>query len=208
MPKPSLNFVGFGTFFFDYDNDGLLDIFVANGHIIDNIHLLGSVSTYEQRDFVFRNTGGGVFSELGTSLGDAFLRETVARGAAPGDFDDDGDLDVLVTRCGQTSLLLRNDGGNEGNAIALRLVGRESNRDAVGARVQATIGEKTVIREVKTGISYLSQGTLDIHIGTGSLGAVENVTVRWPNGAEEVVGSVLAGRHLVVEGFGTTRPLR
>ncbi len=207
VAETSLNFVGFGTFFFDYDNDGLLDIFVANGHIIDNIHQLGSISTYEQRDFVFRNTGGGVFSEVGTSLGDALGRETVARGAVPGDFDNDGDLDVLVTRCGQSALLLRNEGGNERNAVALRLVGRESNRDAVGARVTATIGEKTVIREVKTGISYLSQGTLDIHIGAGSLDAVGNVTIRWPNGTEEVVGSVSAGRHLVVQGSGATVPL-
>ena len=148
-----------------------------------------------------------MFSELGTSLGDALGQETVARGAAPGDFDNDGDLDVLVTRCGQTPLLLRNDGGNQGSAVALRLVGRESNRDAVGARVTATIGEKTIIREVKTGISYLSQGTLDIHIGTGSLDAVENVTVRWPNSTKEVVGRVSAGPHLVVEGFGAALPL-
>jgi hypothetical protein len=84
VAEVSLNFVGFGTFFFDFDNDGLLDVFVGNGHIIDNIHLFNSVSTYREPNFLFRNQGGGVFREIGASLGDALSRENVARGAAPG----------------------------------------------------------------------------------------------------------------------------
>jgi hypothetical protein len=202
VAEVSLNFVGFGTFFFDFDNDGLLDVFVANGHIIDNIHLFNSVSTYREPNFLFRNQGGGVFREVGTSLGEALSRENVARGAAPGDFDLDGDLDVLVTRCGERALLLENEGGNRLESLTVALVGRTSNRDGLGARATLRSGGSAAIREVKSGLSYLSQGTLELHFGLGALGTPDALEIRWPNGATEVVEKPAPGRVLVLEGEG------
>ena len=208
VAEVSLNFVGFGTFFFDFDNDGLLDIFVANGHIIDNIHLFNSVSTYREPNFLFRNQGGGVFREIGASVGDALSRENVARGAAPGDFDSDGDLDILVTRCGQGTLLLENEGGNRLGSLSVALVGRTANRNALGARATLRSGELVAISEVKSGLSYLSQGSLELHFGLGALGnqrAVDVLEIRWPGGATEVVESPGPGRVVVLEGAG--RPI-
>jgi hypothetical protein len=190
VAEVSLNFVGFGTFFFDFDNNGLLDIFVANGHIIDNIHLFNSVSTYREPNFLFENQGRGVFREIGASLGDAISGENVARGAAPADYDSDGDLDVLVTRCGERPLLLENDGGNRRPSISVRLVGRGSNRDALGARVTMRVsgsGEAGIFREVKSGLSYLSQGATDVHFGLGEGQTPRALEIRWPGGETELV---------------------
>jgi len=198
-----MNFVGFGTFFFDYDNDSLLDLFVANGHIIDNIHLFNSVSTYRERNFLFRNRGDGVFEEIGGQLGEVFSRENVARGAAPADYDQDGDQDVLVTRCGESLLLLRNEGGNGNGWVSLRLVGKRSNRDAVGARVTLHVGDRRLIKEVKTGLSYLSQGSLELLFGLGEAAAADRLEIRWPSGEITELGSLDSGTRLtVMEGVG------
>jgi hypothetical protein len=206
VAEVSLNYVGFGTFFFDFDHDGLLDVFVANGHIIDNIHLFNSASTYRERNFLFRNQGGGSFREIGGSLGEALSRENVARGAAPGDIDSDGDLDVLVTRCGDRPLLLVNEGDRPAS-LSLALAGRTSNRDAVGARATLRAGGKSFIREVKTGVSYLSQGSLDLHFGLGD-SSPETLEIRWPGGKTETVNGLGAGRYLLVEGSaGTPVPI-
>jgi len=198
VAEVSLNFVGFGTFFFDFDHDGLLDVFVANGHIIDNIHLFNSVSTYKERNFLFRNQGAGSFREVGASFGGALSQENVARGAAPGDIDSDGDLDVLVTRCGGPALLLENE-GERPPSLTIALVGRKSNRDGVGARATLRAGERTAIREVKSGMSYLSQGTLEIHFGLGERGTADSLEVRWPSGATDAIPNPSPGRLLVVE---------
>jgi enediyne biosynthesis protein E4 len=205
IAETSLNFVGFGTFFADYDNDGLLDLFVANGHIIDNIELFGSVSRYREPNFVFRNLGSGQFRESAARLGSALVEENVARGAAPGDFDGDGDEDVLLTRCGGPPLLLRNDGGNASAFLRLTLVGRKVNRDAVGARATVRTGDRVAVREVKTGLSYLSQGELTIHFGLGETSVVDELEVRWPGGGSEKWSRLAAGRYLLVEGFGPVK---
>ncbi len=202
VAEVSLNFVGFGTFFFDFDNDGLLDVFVANGHIIDNIHQFNSVSTYREPNFLFENQGGGVFREIGASLGDAISRENVARGAAPGDYDADGDLDVLVTRCGDRPLLLENEGANRWKSLSVRVVGRASNRDALGARATLLSDETTAFREVKSGSSYLSQGSLEIHFGLGQRVTARALEIRWPGGKSEIVEDPGAGTILLVEGAG------
>jgi hypothetical protein len=205
IAEVSLNYVGFGTFFFDFDNDGFLDIFVANGHIIDNIHLFNSVSTYREPNFLFHNRGGGAFQEIGASLGEALAEENVARGAAPGDFDSDGDLDVFVTRCGGPALLLENEGGNRRASLSLALVGRTSNRDGIGARASIRSGEGTAIREMKSGMSYLSQGALELHFGLGDRTSVDAVEIRWPSGAREVLEGRFSGRVLILEGRGALR---
>jgi hypothetical protein len=143
-----------------------------------------------------------VFREIGASVGEALSRENVARGAAPGDFDADGDLDVLVTRCGGAALLLENEGGNRLGSLTVALVGRSSNRDALGARATMRSGGSVAIREVKSGMSYLSQGSLELHFGLGARGNPDALEIRWPNGAAEVVERPGAGRILVLEGQG------
>ena len=198
----SLNFVGFGTFFFDYDNDGWRDIFVANGHIIDNIHLFGSGSTYQQRNFLFHNQGNSTFVELAERVGEALDRENVARGATPGDYDQDGDLDVLVTRCGQSVMLARNDGGSQSPSLQLKLVGRHSNRDGVGARIEILLGEHMVTGEVKSGLSYLSQGPMSLHFGLGDAEEARKAEIRWPDGSYETLGNIAPGSYVVLEGSG------
>jgi hypothetical protein len=190
--------VGFGTFFFDYDNDSWLDLFVANGHIIDNIHLFNSVSTYRERNFLFRNQGDGVFKEIGQELGQVFTRENVARGAATADYDRDGDEDVLVTRCGDSLLLLRNEVGNRNGWLSLRLVGKSSNRDAVGARVTVHLGDRRLFKEIKTGSSYLSQGSFELTFGLGESAAADRVEIRWPSGETLELGPIESGTRLTV----------
>jgi hypothetical protein len=203
IAEPSLNFVGFGAFFTDYDNDGHLDLFVGNGHIIDNIHLFNTVSSYRERNFMFRNRGDGVFEEIGLELGEAFAQENVVRGCSPADYDQDGDEDILVNVSGDAPQLLRNEGGNSNGWLALQLVGRESNRSAVGARVTVRVGERTLIKEVKAGFSFLSQGGLELIFGLGNAATAENVRIRWPSGDVQDLGSVASGTRLtVLEGVG------
>ncbi|HXV64724.1 MAG TPA: CRTAC1 family protein, partial [Vicinamibacteria bacterium] len=199
VAETSLNSVGFGTFFFDFDNDGRLDLFVTNGHIIDNIELFNSTSTYEEPNFLFWNAGDGTFREMATSLGGILAEENVGRGAAYGDVDADGDLDVLVTRCGQRVLLARNDGGNDNRSLSVSLVGRMSNRYGIGARVSVRVGDRTAVREVKTGTSYLSQSAIDVHFGLGRNQSVDEVRIRWPGKEFESVGPATAGRLLLFE---------
>jgi hypothetical protein len=198
VAEPSLNFVGFGTFFFDYDNDGWLDVFVGNGHIIDNIAAFGSVSTYEETNFLFRNNRDGTFSDVSSTSGDPFAVEDVARGAAAGDVDQDGDEDVLVTRCGQSAMLWSNEGGNENNWLAVTLVGTASNRSAIGARVSVHLGERVLMKEVKAGSSYLSQSALELTFGLGDAERAERLEIRWPSGAVESLDAVPAGSRLTL----------
>lgn len=201
LAEPSLNYVGFGTFFFDYDNDGWLDVFVATGHIIDNIAAFGSISTYEEPNFLFHNNGDGTFDDVSKTTGEVFTTRDVARGAAAGDVDGDGDEDILVTRCGQTAVLLENVGGNENGWLALRLVGTDSNRDGVGARVSVHFGDRVVMKEVKAGSSYLSQSALELTFGLGNNKVAERVEIRWPSGTIETIEAVPARSRLtLVEG--------
>ena len=203
IAEPSLNYVGFGTFFFDFDNDADLDLFVANGHIIDNVHRFKDTTTYAERNFLFQNLGDGTFREVARSLGAALQEEDVARGAAPGDYDLDGDEDILLTRVGQSVRLLQNLGGNENGWIALRLVGRRSNRDGIGARVTVEVSGRRYFKEVKAGRSYLSQGALEVLFGLGEQASARHVEIRWPSGLVTKLGEIPSGsRWTVVEGLG------
>ena len=198
LAEPSLNFVGFGAFFIDYDNDSHVDLFVGNGHIIDNIHLFNSVSTYRERNHMFRNRGDGVFDEVGQTLGKSFAVENVVRGASSADYDQDGDEDILVNVSGDAPQLLRNDGGNRKGWLALQLVGRESNRSAVGARVTVRVGERTFIKEVKAGFSFLSQGGLELVFGLGDAENADNVRIRWPSGEVQDLGGFPSDSRLIL----------
>jgi hypothetical protein len=205
----TLPFVGFGVAFLDADNDGRLELAIANGHILDNAPEFRSGATYRQRKLLFRNTTGRRFAEIGRSAGPGFALEKVGRGLATGDIDNDGDLDLLVTNNSQTADLLRNEGASRVNALLVRLVGAGMNRDAVGARVRVTTGAVMQRRDVLAGSSYLSQNDLRLHFGLGAAREAEVLEVRWPSGKIETLRDVPAGRIVTIEeGKGIVARLR
>jgi hypothetical protein len=207
----TLPFVGFGALFLDYDNDSRLDIAIANGHIFDNAPQYRAGAVHAQRNLLLRNTTLRRFVEVGRTSGPGFALEKVSRGLAAADIDNDGDLDLLVTNNGQAPDLLRNDGGSRGNALLIRLAGRQGNHDAVGASVRVTAGSRTQLRTVKAGSSYLSQSDPRVHVGLGTAAAADRVEVRWPSGRLETLRSVASNQLVTVregEGIVGRVPLR
>lgn len=203
---PTLPFVGFGTALYDYDNDGRLDVAITNGHVVDNTAQVRAGSKHAQRRLLFHNAGGRRFVEEGGSSGTGFATEKVGRTLAFADVDNDGDLDLLVTNNGQSADLLRNDGGNRNHALAVRLVGKQSNRDAIGARVVAKVGASTQVGEIKAGSSYLGQNDTRVHFGLGTAPRADRLEVRWPGGRSETFQQVQAGAIItIVEGEGIAR---
>ena len=199
LGEPSWNFLGFGTHFLDYDHDGDLDLYVANGHVLDKAHQFQSGVEYAQEHQLFRNDGSGHFAEQDTSAGAWFLAKQISRGAAFGDYDEDGDIDLLVTNCGGRARLVRNEGGNARNWLMVKTVGRRSNRDGVGARVKVVAGDLVQIGQVRSGSSYLSINDPRVHFGLGSEERVDWVEVRWPSGIVQRLEGVAANQVLVVE---------
>jgi hypothetical protein len=204
--QATLPFVGFGTAFLDYDNDGRLDVAIANGHVLDNADQFNPNATYAQRKLLFHNEGRGRFAEVGRLAGSVFTVPKVGRSLAVGDIDNDGDLDLLITNNGQTVDLLRNDGGNRSNALLVQLVGRKSNRDGIGAVLRLTADGRTQLREVKAGSGYLGQSDHRVHFGIGGATRIDTLEIRWPSGAIDVVRNPPVN-HIVaiVEGMGLTR---
>ena len=185
----SLQYLGWGTGFEDFDNDGLPDIFVANGHVYPQVDALDAGQHYAQRKEIYRNLGGGKFKEMAQDLGGDVLTPKSSRGAAFGDFDNDGDIDVLVINLNDRPSLYRNEGGNRNHWITLRLEGSHSNRDAIGARVEIFVAGKVQVHEVRSGGSYLSHNDMRLHFGLGNASRVDRIRIRWPNGhVEELPG--------------------
>ena len=202
--RASLLTLTFGCFFFDYDLDGYPDIFAANGHVADDIERVQSRVTYAQRPHLFRNTGRRQFEEVTAQGGPALQRPMVARGAAYADFDNDGDLDIVVTTNNGPARLLRNDGGNRNNALRIRTIGTTSNRDGIGARIEVTIrGGSRAWQIVKTGSSFASQSELPVTFGLGTAAGVDSVRITWPSGRIDTIGAVPANHVITVkEGTG------
>jgi hypothetical protein len=173
---------GFGTRFMDYDNDGWRDVFMADGHILDNIERYRAEVRYAEPKLMFRNTGRGIFENVSDRLGADFQLPRVSRGAAIGDFDNDGDLDILVNNNGGAPQLLRNDGGNANHWLEVFLIGTKSNRDGVGARVKLTAGDLTLYEQRKGGMSYQSAQDPRLHFGLGPHGMVDALEIIWPSG--------------------------
>jgi enediyne biosynthesis protein E4 len=180
----------FGLFFFDYDLDGYLDLFIANGHVEDDINRVQKRVTYAQPSQLFRNLNGRDFREVTHEKGESFAAPRVARGAAYGDFDNDGDLDILLTTCNGPARLFRNDGGNRNNWVAFRLEGSKSNRDGIGAVVRVRTGDKVQTNYVRTGGSYASQSQLRLTFGLGQAPRVDSVEIEWPSGDTQVLDRV------------------
>ena len=190
---------GFGTRFMDYDNDGARDLFMANGHVLDNIQRYHAETTYAEPKLMFRNVGHGIFENVSDQLGPDFLLPRVSRGAAIGDFDNDGDLDIIISNNGQAPQLLRNDGGNANHWFQLLLIGTRSNRDAVGARVKVTAGDLVLYDEKKGGMSYQSAQDPRLHFGLGQHTTVEEVEIKWPSGELTKLTNIKSDQILAIE---------
>jgi hypothetical protein len=205
--RASLLRLTFGCFFFDFDLDGRLDIFAANGHVADDIAAVQPTVTHAQPPHLFRNLGGKQFEVASTSVGPAFSTPVVGRGAAYGDYDRDGDLDLLLLANNGPARLLRNDGGTN-QKIRMTLVGSTSNRSAIGARARLLReGGATPWRTVRSGSSYLSQSELPLTFGLGAAPPkITGAEIVWPNGRTERLPPVAAGTAVtIVEGKGVTR---
>ena len=173
---------GFGTRFFDYDNDGHRDLFMANGHVLDNIQHYHSEVAYAEPKLMFHNNGRGVFENVSDQMGPDFLLPRVSRGAAIGDFDNDGHLDILVSNNGQVPQLLRNDGHNANHWLEILLIGTKSNRDGVGSRVKLSAGDLVLYDQRKGGMSYQSAQDPRLHFGLGQHTKVDSIEIVWPSG--------------------------
>jgi hypothetical protein len=195
--------LGFGCFFFDADLDGLQDLLVVNGHIDDTISKVQARVTYAEAPHLFRNAGGARFEDVAAAMGGTFSQPKVGRGAAFGDFDGDGDPDVVITSNGGPAFLYRNDVLSGNRVIRLTLRGTRSNRDAIGAKVRVTAGEQRYSKMVKTGSSYLSQSELPLSFGLGTRTAADRVEIEWPSGGREELKALAAGvSYEIVEGKG------
>jgi len=193
----TLAFAGWSTGFLDYDNDGWKDIFVAQGHVMDTIEKTAPNLRYLQPPLLLRNVAGR-FTRV--SPGDAFQGDWAGRGAAFGDLDGDGDVDVVVSNVGQRAVVLRNDGGNRGNWLGIRTVGRTSNRDGIGCRVKVvSAGGEAQYFTVNTAQGYLSASDKRLHVGLGSATAARLVEIRWPSGAVQRLENVATGQTVVAE---------
>jgi hypothetical protein len=193
----------FGIRFMDYDNDGARDLFMANGHVLDNIERYHADTRYAEPKLMFRNNGRGIFENVSDQLGPDFLLPRVSRGAAIADFDNDGDLDILVNNNGQAPQLLRNDGGNANHWLEILLIGTKSNRDGVGARVKLSAGDLVLYDQRKGGMSYQSAQDPRLHFGLGQRSTVNSVEILWPSGGVTKLASLKVDQIITIkEGVG------
>jgi hypothetical protein len=207
LGQPTLPYLGWGTRFADLDNDGWSDLLFVNGHVYPEVERYGLEESFAQRSLVFRNQGDGRFADVTASAGPALAVRHAGRGAAIGDYDDDGRVDVLVTSLNEPPALLHNDSAG-GHWLSVELKGRRSNRNGVGARLRLEAGSLRQVREIGAGGSYLSQSELRAHFGLGAATSAA-LEVRWPSGVVDRIASLPADRRVVVEeGAGIVGPVR
>jgi enediyne biosynthesis protein E4 len=192
-------YLGFGLGFADFDNDGRKDLFIANGHVYSQIAHRNLHLKYKEPKVLYRNLGNGTFQDISGTAGTAIRAENVARGCAFGDFDNDGNLDVLVNNLDGPPSLFRNQGGTKNNWISIKCVGTRSNRSAIGARVSVKNASQRQIDEVMSGSSYYSQNDLRLHFGLGKATAAELVEINWPSGLKESFKNLSANRMYVIQ---------
>jgi len=206
--RATLLTLGFGCFFFDYDLDGWPDIFIANGHIDGDIQRVQPNVKYAMPPHLFRNVGKGNFQEVTKTLGTAFNTPRVGRGAAYGDINNDGRLDLLLSTNGGPAFLFENDvvpGSPANKSLRIKLVGTKSNRDGIGTIVKVTTGEGTESQMMRSGSSYLSASELVLTYGLGQLRQADAIEIRWPSGQVDKLSTVTAGQTVTVtEGKGIT----
>ena len=203
LGQPSLPLVGWGTTFFDMDNDGWLDLFVANGHVYPQMDTVKGSAAYAEPILLHRNLRNGAFEEVSKAAGLADIPLKSRRGAAFGDIANNGNIDIVVLNVGEPPSLLFNTNKIANHRVIFRLVGTKSNRAAIGARVTIHGGGMTQFDEVRGGGSYLSQNDLRLHFGLGSATRIDSVEVRWPSGKVETLKDVPADKiYTIVEEHG------
>jgi enediyne biosynthesis protein E4 len=192
----SLPYVGWGTTFFDYDNDGLLDLYVVNGHVYPQLDQarLGASAGYRQRRLLYHNRGNGTFDEVGAQAGPVMMEPRVGRGSAVGDLDNDGRLDIVINNLDGEPQVLHNEVEPTGNWLIVSLTGKAPNTEAIGAVVTARVGQRRMMRLVQSGSSYLSQDDMRQHFGLGSATTIDILDVRWPNDSHTVRRNVPANQ--------------
>jgi hypothetical protein len=197
--KATVPYLGWGTGCVDLDNDGWADLFVVNGHVYPQVDNLPVGARYRERKLLFLNQRDGTFKDVSSAAGAPLSIPQASRGAAFGDLDNDGDIDVVVENLDGTPMILRNDGGNQKHWITLELAGSKSNRLAIGAKAKAIAGSLVQIDEVRSGGSYLSQNDLRIHFGLADANKVDRLEIRWPSGRTEVLSDLPANHFYVVK---------
>ena len=201
LMRPTYPFVSWGASFFDMDNDGWLDLFIANGHVYPQVDTIPGGTPYRQPMLLFRNHRDGTFDDVSQALAD--VPPQSRRGAAFGDINNDGNIDIVVLNVGEPPSLLLNHNDSSNHRVLFKLVGMKSNKAAIGARVTVKAGALVQFSEVRGGASYLSQNDLRLHFGLGANGKMDEVNIRWPNGETEVLWGVPADFiYTVVEGAG------
>jgi hypothetical protein len=197
----SLPYVGWGTAFFDYDNDGLLDIIAVNGHVYPQLDKarLGASAGYRQRKLLYHNRGDGTFDEVAAQFGPVLTEERVSRGLAVGDLDNDGRLDVVINDLDGAPQILHNELPDRGNWLLVKLAGSPPNTDAIGAVVTAKTGTVTQMRLVQSGTSYISQNDMRLHFGLGTAAQVDSLDVRWPDGKISKTENVKANQIVKIQ---------
>ena len=198
IAAPTRKVLSFGGGFFDYDNDGWVDLFIANGHVYEGVEKTRRGVTYRQINSLFHNEANGKFSEATSAAGEAFTVPRLGRGAAFADLDNDGSVDVVVANSGDRPVLLHNTGGDNNHFVNLKLAGTKSNRDALGARIRLSAGGITQTREIAGGGSYLSQSDLRAHFGLGANARVDRVEITWPSGRKQLLRDLEADSFWIV----------
>lgn len=196
----NLKYLSWGGGFFDYDNDGWPDIFIANGHVYPELETHNHPeSPYRQRNLLYHNSGKGRFEDVTSIAGPGLDMRRSGRGVAFGDLNNDGRVDILINNQNDPPTLLHNGIENPDPWVSIRTVGTKSNRDGIGARVTLVCGGLRQIQEVRSGGSYLSQNDLRLHFGLGGAMKIDRIEVRWPSGVTDKVGNVMADRSLTLE---------
>lgn len=197
LAGPTRSDVGWGAHFLDYDNDGLLDLMIVNGHVIEMIEQLRAQVKYKEQPLLLHNSGNAVFEDVSSRAGPAFSQGYLARGLATGDWDNDGAPDAIFTCIGDRPVLLRNNVGRKNSWIGIHLVGAKSNRDGIGAKLTLRVADRKLVRWVTGGASYLSSHDKRVLFGLGSLPASHPVDLEivWPNGGRQVATSLEINRY-------------
>lgn len=203
VAQVSRPYVGWGTGFFDLDNDTWLDLFVVNGHVYPQMDQISSGARYKQGKILYINKGDGTFCDATAQGGAALSELRVSRGAAFGDLDNDGNIDIVVEDLDASPMILKNEGDKSNNWVTLELAAKTGNPLAIGAKIKITTGKVVQIEEIRSGGSYLSQNDLRVHFGLGKATKIDEIEIRWNSGKIETIKDVAINKfHAILEGEG------